>query len=86
MPKSDPVEQVDLNLIHYLELHVHGANSSVQKDYIEARDLIESGKINADALVTHKFGIADFNRAVEVQGNPSSGAMKVVINFTEENL
>ncbi len=79
MPKSDPIEQIDLNLIHYLELHVHGANSSVQKDYLEARDLIESGKINADALVTHKFGLADFNRAVEVQGNPSSGAMKVVI-------
>ena len=34
----------------------------------------------------HKFGLDDFNRAVEVQGNPSSGAMKVVINFTEENL
>ncbi|MCX6986465.1 MAG: alcohol dehydrogenase catalytic domain-containing protein [Lentisphaerae bacterium] len=86
MPKSDPVEQIDLNLIHYLELHVHGANSSVRKDYIEARNLIESGKINADALVTHKFGLDDFNKAVDIQGNPSSGAMKVVINFTEENL
>ena len=79
MPKSDPVEQIDLNLIHYLELHVHGANSSVRKDYIDARNLIESGKINADALVTHKFGLDDFNKAVGVQGNPSSGAMKVVI-------
>ncbi|MFZ2655246.1 MAG: alcohol dehydrogenase catalytic domain-containing protein [Victivallales bacterium] len=86
MPKSDPVEQIDLNLIHYLELHVHGANSSVQKDYLEARDLIESGKINADALVTHKFGLDDFNKAVEVQGNPASGAMKVVIKFSEKIL
>lgn len=59
----------------------------VTGDYGEpARNLIGSGKINADTLVTHKFGLADFNKALSVQGNPSSGAMKVVINFTEENL
>ena len=79
MPKSNPVEEIDLNIIHYRELHVHGANSSVHRDYIEARNYIESGKINADTLVTHKFSLEDFNEAVEVQGNPASGAMKVVI-------
>lgn len=81
MPKSDPIENIDLNLIHYLELHVHGANSSVQKDYFEARDYLTSGKIDAAALVTHTFGIDDFNEAVAVQGDPQSGAMKVVITF-----
>jgi len=74
-----PVEQIDLNIIHYRELHVHGANSSVHRDYIEARNYIESGKINADALVTHKFSLEDFNKAVKVQGNPAEGAMKVLI-------
>ena len=77
--KTDPVEEIDLNIIHYRELHVHGANSSVQRDYIEARNYIESGKIDAAALVTHKFRLEDFKEAVEVQGNPASGAMKVVI-------
>ena len=66
-------------LIHYPELHVHGANSSVQRDYLEARDMIQSGKIDGKKLVTHTFGLDDFNHAVKVQGNPSSGAMKVVI-------
>ncbi len=28
MPKSDPSDMIDLNMIHYSELHVHGANSS----------------------------------------------------------
>lgn len=79
MPKSDPVEKIDLNLIHYSELHIHGANSSVRRDYIEALKFIESGKIDADALVTHKFPLDDFNEAVEAQGNPASGAMKVII-------
>lgn len=81
MPKSDPIEKIDLNLIHYLELHVHGANSSVQKDYLEARDYLTSGKIDAGSLVTHTFSLDDFNEAVAVQGDPQSGAMKVVITF-----
>lgn len=79
MPKSDPVEPLDLNLIHYPELHVHGANSSVQRDYMEACGLIESGKVDAKALVTHTFSLTDFNKAVEIQGNPANGALKVII-------
>jgi L-iditol 2-dehydrogenase len=79
MPKSEPVEPLDLNLIHYPELHVHGANSSVRRDYFEARDLVESGKVDAKALVTHTFSLDDFNKAVETQGNPAYGALKVII-------
>jgi L-iditol 2-dehydrogenase len=79
MPKSDPVEPLDLNLIHYPELHIHGANSSVQRDYIEACELIGSGKVDAEKLVTHTFSLDDFNEAVETQGNPASGALKVII-------
>jgi nitrogen fixation/metabolism regulation signal transduction histidine kinase len=73
------VEPLDLNLIHYPELHVHGANSSVQRDYVEACALIGSGKVNADRLVTHTFPLADFNKAVAVQGDPASGALKVIV-------
>lgn len=79
MPKSDPVEPIDLNLIHYLELHVHGANSSVQRDYFVARDFLESGKIDGSQLVTHTFSLDDFNAAVATQGAPASGALKVII-------
>ena len=79
MPKSDPLENIDLNLIHYRELHIHGANSSVKRDYIEACDYIVSGKINVKALVTHMFTLTDFNEAVRTQNNPAFGAMKVII-------
>lgn len=79
MPKSDPVEQIDLNVIHYQEFHVHGANSSVHRDYVEACALIGSGKVNADRLVTHTFRLDEFNKAVAVQGDPASGALKVII-------
>jgi len=79
MPKTDPIEQIDLNLIHYLELNVHGANSSAQEEYIIARDYLVSGKIDGKPLVTHTFSLDDFNEAVKTQANPASGSLKVII-------
>lgn len=79
MPKSDPVEPTDLNLIHYLELHIHGANSSVHRDYIEARDYLTSGKIDGKKLITHHFALENFNQAVETQRNPAAGSLKIII-------
>ena len=79
MPKSDPVQALDLNRIHYRELHVHGANSSVKVDYIEARDYLQSGRIDGRPLVTHTFGLDAFHQAVATQRDPAAGSMKVVI-------
>jgi len=79
MPKSNPIREIDLNLIHYRELNVHGANSSVQRDYIEARDFILSGKIDPQPLITHSFSLDDFDKAVETQKNPAAGGMKIII-------
>ena len=79
MPKSDPVEPIDLNPIHYGELNVHGANSSAIGSYLKARDFLTSGKINGKPLVTHRFSLDDFNKAIETQSDPTTGALKVVI-------
>ena len=79
MPKSNPIEPIDLNRIHYLELNVHGANSSSHAEYLTARDLLVSGKIDARPLVTHRFPLEQFNEAVRAQSDPSSGALKVVV-------
>lgn len=79
MPKSDCVEPLDLNLIHYRELHLHGANSSVRRDYLEARDFLASGRIDGKALVTHRFPLKDFGEAVTAQNDSRSGALKIII-------
>ena len=79
LPRSDPVRPIDLNIIHYRELHVHGANSSVRRDYDEAARYLASGKIDGARLVTHRFPLDQFNEAVKTQQNPSSGALKVII-------
>ncbi len=79
MSKQDPVEAMDLNRIHYLELNVHGANSSVRRDYIEARDLLQSGKVPGRKLVTHTFPLVDFNAAFAAQADPEVDSLKVLI-------
>ena len=80
MPKSDPSDMIDLNLIHYSELHIHGANSSVYRDYIDAKEMIMSKKEEFAKLVTHEFNLTDFNKAVDIQGNPANKALKVIIH------
>jgi L-iditol 2-dehydrogenase len=79
MPKSDPVEPTDLNLIHYRELNVHGANSSAIESYLQARDWLVSGRVDGAPLVTHRFPLEQFNDAFATQRDPSTGALKVVI-------
>ena len=60
-------------------LNFHGATSSAINEYLTARDFIVSVKINGGALVTHRFGLDDFNKAVKTQAGPSTGALKVII-------
>lgn len=79
MPKSDCVEPLDLNLIHYRELHLHGANSSVRRDYLEALEFLESGRIDGGALVTHRFPLQAFQEAIAAQADSRSGALKIII-------
>lgn len=77
--KQDPLEPIDLNQIHYRELHLHGANSSVRQDYEEAIRLIETGKIDPGPLITHRFPLEQFNEAFATQADPAVKSLKVVL-------
>lgn len=79
MPKSDCVEPIDLNVIHYKELHVHGANSSVRRDYLEALAFLESGRINGRQLITHTFSLKEFVKASQAQRDAASGSLKIIV-------
>lgn len=77
--KDDPLEPIDLNKIHYRELHLHGANSSVRRDYEEAIRLIETGGIDPAPLITHRFALEDFNEAFKTQASTEVQSLKVVL-------
>ncbi len=77
--KADPLEPIDLNLIHYRELHVHGANSSVRRDYIEAIELLQAGKVDSAKLITHTYSLDDFLDAMKAQSDPDVHSLKILI-------
>ncbi len=78
--KDDPYVQIDTNLIHYNELHIHGANASNRRQYLEAVNLIASGKVNVKKFVTHKFPLEKIEEAFKTLEDRSSNAIKVVID------
>ena len=45
----------------------------------EAMDLIRSGKVNVDDLVTHRFGIDQIAQAFDLVANPKDNSLKVII-------
>jgi L-iditol 2-dehydrogenase len=77
MPKSNPTTMIDLNLIHYRELHLHGANSSVRVDYEDALEMLVSKKIDWSPLITHRFALRDFKKAIKAQN--AEGSLKLIV-------
>jgi L-iditol 2-dehydrogenase len=78
--KDDPYASIDTNLIHYNELHVHGANSSNRSQYLEAVDLIASGKIDVKKFITHKFPLEKIEEAINALENRDMNAIKVIVD------
>ena len=57
---------VEVNTIHYNEINVNGSTAYKLEDYLAAAEMIKSGKIDADKIVTHRFKIEDFQKAYDV--------------------
>ena len=55
-PKGSTAE-VDVNLLHYKELEVTGGSNARRRDVQAAVRLLETGTLDADAIVTHTFGL-----------------------------
>ena len=62
---GDGWSEVEANLIHYNELVLTGASDSKRRDYDTALRLIESGRIDAERMVTHRFPLKETEKAIE---------------------
>lgn len=69
--------EVEANLIHYNELVVTGASDSRRRDYDTALRLIESGRIQAGRMVTHRFPLREAEKAIETSA--SGEGIKVAV-------
>ena len=58
---------IEVNTIHYNEIRVNGSTAYKRADYLEAADMVKSGKINLDRIATHTFKIENFKDAYEMR-------------------
>lgn len=65
LPKSNPIANLNTNLIHYRELVVSGSFSSKMEDFTAALRLIASGMLPSDKIITHRVALANFLEAFE---------------------
>lgn len=57
--------EVEANLIHYNELQVTGQTGTRRSDFETALELIESGRVEAQKMITHRFPLRETAAAIE---------------------
>ena len=79
LPKTTPTITLDSNLVHYRQLHIHGANGSAPEHNRRALDYIASGEVPVADLITRRirlrdvmdaFGIVERGEAIKVTVEP----------------
>ncbi len=78
LPSSRPTVEIDTNAIHYKELVVVGTTASTLEDCRRAAELVSSGRIELDWMVSDVFSLEDFAAAVARAQDAS--ALKVIID------
>ena len=66
LPKDNPVIALDSNLVHYRELTIVGANGSSPQHNKDALARIASGDVPVNDLITHRLGLDEVRRAIEI--------------------
>jgi len=73
--------EVELSRIVWSEVVVTGSNcygySGMETDFQASIDLVESGKVDATKLVTHRLPLAEIAEAFQISADKRSGAIKV---------
>ncbi|MBN2044604.1 MAG: alcohol dehydrogenase catalytic domain-containing protein [Anaerolineales bacterium] len=63
LPKDDPYIRFDSNLVHYKELIVTGTTACSTYDCLQAADLVRSGTIKLDGMVTSRYPLSEVKAA-----------------------
>lgn len=59
LPKTNPTIALDSNLVHYRQLHIHGANGSAPDHHKRALNYIATGQIPVKDLITRHVPLDD---------------------------
>jgi len=81
LPKSNPETTLDGNILHYDEKKVIGTFSYHPGFHQKALELIGSGLIRTDRIVTHKYSLEKIDQAF--QAAVGGEALKVMVEITK---
>lgn len=81
LPHGNSVVPIDSNKIHYKGLTVIGTTGFAPRHHIQSLELMQSGRIPGDKLVTHILPLDAFAQGVELAR--AGEAMKVVYQISE---
>ncbi len=56
----------------------------IERDYGMALEYIQTGRVNIDPLLTHRFALEDVNEAYETFANRADGCIKAVVEISSE--
>ena len=59
LPKTDPTITCDSNVVHYRQLHIHGANGSAPEHNKRALEYIATGQVPVKDLITEHVALDD---------------------------
>src|SRR5687767_2899440 len=66
LPKTDPTISCDSNVVHYRQLHIHGANGSSPDHNKRALQYISTGQVPVKDLITRHVPLTDVMSAFDI--------------------
>lgn len=66
LPKTNPVIAADSNLVHYRQLHIHGANGSAPAHHKAALEYVSTGAIPVKDLITRHVPLENVLEAFDI--------------------
>ncbi|NNH70420.1 alcohol dehydrogenase catalytic domain-containing protein [Nocardia uniformis] len=77
LPKTNPTITCDSNVVHYRQLHIHGANGSAPEHNKRALEYISTGQVPVEDLITHRIHLGNVLDAFSIVENGE--AIKVTV-------
>lgn len=75
--------EFDFTLLQKKELNVYGSRNALKKDFLELIDLVKSGKVDLEKIVTNTYNLNEADKAFEEFSQNAASMLKVVIKFTK---
>lgn len=73
--------EFDFTLLQKKELNVYGSRNALKKDFLELIDLVKSGKVDLEKIVTNTYNLDEADKAFQDFSKNAASMLKVVIKF-----